>query len=90
MYHGPNHEAYVPFHIASSVSTMVFQSEELGKLTVKRMTEHYARDMDKNADDDVRTQVFNVHNGSIHLTYHYGPDKVTASERICTCGCACS
>ena len=69
---------------------MVFQSEELGKLTVKRMTEHYARDMDKNADDDVRTQVFNVHNGSIHLTYHYGPDKVTASERICTCGCACS
>eukprot|EP00955_Chlamydomonas_euryale_P064515 359006-Chlamydomonas_euryale.AAC.3 len=51
-------------------------------LPIRKMTEKYARNKEKDADEDVAKMVFYLTEGRIRLEYHFGEDRITNSSRM--------
>ncbi|DBA85904.1 TPA: hypothetical protein ACH3X1_005449 [Trebouxia sp. C0004] len=56
--------------------------QEEGPRTIVKMTQKFSRNPEVPAEQDVARRVFDIANGRIRLQYHYGPQRVTADERI--------
>lgn len=52
-----------------------------GELVIKSMKEKFARNVEREADEDQRKRAYNVHEGSLQVSFHYAKGKITAGSR---------
>eukprot|EP00742_Colponemidia_sp_Colp-10_P003210 GILJ01003419.1.p1 GENE.GILJ01003419.1~~GILJ01003419.1.p1 ORF type:complete len:847 (+),score=152.98 GILJ01003419.1:62-2542(+) len=55
------------------------QSGSLGDLAIRKMTQKFSRNKDKDADKDIAKLTFYVSEGSIRIDYHYNEGSITAA-----------
>uniref|UniRef100_A0A7S1C183 Uncharacterized protein n=1 Tax=Bicosoecida sp. CB-2014 TaxID=1486930 RepID=A0A7S1C183_9STRA len=54
---------------------------ESGDMIIRKMTEKFGRNADKDADKDVRKRTYLVQEKQIREIYHYAPGRITSSTR---------
>ena len=53
-----------------------------GEFPVRKIVERFDRNPQVEADTDIRKRVNNIAMGTIALEFHFGPNRITASNRL--------
>ncbi|OQR93206.1 hypothetical protein THRCLA_22330 [Thraustotheca clavata] len=63
-------------------TSFVIPGGATGELTVRKMSEKFARNTLKDADEDARKRTYNAREGTIQVQYHYREGKITSASRV--------